>query len=151
MRFLRGFSLLELVVVLIIMALLAAIAVPRYGHAIARQRVDAVARRIIVDLSLARRQARMAGSSQEVRFDVAQNRYTLTGLPHLNRSSNEYAVSLSSEPYLATLLSADFDSSDTVTFDGYGVPDSGGQIVVRVGDYQKTISLDVETGEANIQ
>lgn len=133
-----------------IIGMLAVVAVPRYGRAIARQRVDAAARRIAVDLALARRQARMTGAGQEVRFDINSNGYRLIELSDMDRSNREYAVPLGEEPYLATLTSADFAGSGTVTFDGYGVPDSGGQVVVQVGEYEKTITLNAETGQATV-
>ena len=43
-----GFSLLEVATVMLILGILAAIAVPRISTSIARQRVDAAARRIVV-------------------------------------------------------------------------------------------------------
>ena len=44
---------MELVLVMVIVATLAAIAVPRYAQATSRYRADAAARRIAADLSLA--------------------------------------------------------------------------------------------------
>src|SRR5690606_27031377 len=60
----RGFSLLELVMVLTIIAILAAIATPRYANAMARYRADLAARRIAADLLLAQRLARTESRSR---------------------------------------------------------------------------------------
>ena len=68
---LRGFSLAELVCVVVIIGILAAIAAPRFSNSLALQRVEAAARRVVVDLALVRRQAKSSNASQTVRFDAA--------------------------------------------------------------------------------
>src|SRR5204863_23675 len=57
----RAFSLIEITLVLMVMGVLAALAVPRYASALARYRADAAARRIVADLDLARTTARSSG------------------------------------------------------------------------------------------
>ena len=146
-----GFSLLELVVVMVIMAILAAIATPRYGQAIARYRTSMAARKVAADLTFARKRARTSSSSQAINFNVANDGYQLPGVADMKTSASDYSVALSSAPYKARIVSADFDGNGDVTFDGYGVPDSGGTVVVAVGDYSKTIVLDADSGKAEVQ
>ena len=143
-----AFSLIELVVVLFIVGLLAAIAVPRFAGSAVRQRVDAAARRVAADLNLARRHAYQSGSSQTVTFDVVADSYELVGMPDPDRPTVDYEVRLSDEPYQAQLLSANFSGNAKVVFDAYGVPDFGGTVVVTVGDRTRTINVDPDTGEA---
>ena len=147
-----GFSLAELVVVVVIIGIVSAIAAPRYANALAHHRVDAAAKRIVADLSLAQRQAKISSTSQTVEFEtgVGQSAYWLLGMPHLDRSGEEYAVLLSQEPYQATIVSADFGGDKEIVFDGFGVPDSGGLVIVQVGKYQKKIAVDPETGRASV-
>ena len=146
-----GFSLFELVIVMVIVAIMAAIATPRYGQAIARYRTAAAARKVAADLTLARKRARVSSTSQVVNFDVANNGYQLPGVADMKTSASDYSVILSSAPYHARIVSADFDGDGDVTFDGYGVPDSGGTVVVAVGNYSKTIVLDADSGKAEVQ
>ncbi len=35
---------------------------------------------------------------------------------------------------------------EEIIFDGYGVSDSSGSVVIDVGGYQKTVTLDADTG-----
>ena len=149
--FLRGFSLVERVLVLVLIGILRAIAVPRFSNSIALHRVDAAARRIQVDLSLARRHAKVVTTSQTVSFDTATNSYRLVGMTDPDHSAAEYKVALSEEPYNATIVSANFDGDEEIIFDGWGVPDSGGSVLVQVGSHQKTIDVDPDTGQASIQ
>lgn len=147
----QGFSLIELVTVVIIIGILASMAIPRFANFTGRQRADAAARRIAVDLSLAQGRAGSSSRSQTADFDVAGNSYRLIGIPDPNRPDVEYVVSLSEDPYQAKLISADFGGDAQVVFDGYGTPDSGGKVVVGWGTIQKTVVLDGDTGKASVQ
>src|SRR6185436_19007970 len=100
-----GFTLVELVVVLCIMGVVAAIAAPRYGAAIARQRVDGAANRIASDLAYARSVARMTSSSVNVVFDPPHDRYAIPGAPDpITNGPGAYTVDLSLAPYRGNLV-----------------------------------------------
>ncbi len=146
----RGFTLVELLMVMFIIGVITSIAVPRFAGAIAHQRVEAAARRLVVDLALARRHAKASTTSQTVSFDTVTNSYRLIGMKHPDHPAAEYEVSLSEEPYDAIIVSADFGGDAEIIFDGWGAPDSGGSVLVQVGSHQKTIDVDPDTGQASI-
>ena len=146
-----GFSLLELVLVLVIVSALAGVAAPRYANSISRYRADLAAQRVAADLSQARRHALTTGAAETVTFTPASEQYQIAGLQSMDRSADDYVVSLSASPYRADLVSASFGGNATVVFDAYGVPDDGGQIVVQAGHFQKTIVLDADSGRATVQ
>ncbi len=149
--FRRGFSLAELVCVVVIIGILAAIAAPRFSNSLALQHVEAAARRTVVDLAFAQRQAKSSNVAQTVRFDPAIGEYSLVGMPHPDHPGLEYKVSLREEPYSATLVSADFGGDKEIIFDIYGMPDSDGSVVIRVGSHVRTITIDAQTGKASVQ
>lgn len=146
----RGFSLLELVVVLSIVGALSAIAIPRFASAITHYRVESAAQRLVLDLEYARKHAMHTAMSQTVALNVAGDRYELVGVQHLDQSSKPYVVELSEAPYQARIVSAVFGGDAEVIFDIHGVPDSGGQVVVEVGSWQSTLTLDASTGEVTV-
>ncbi len=149
----HGFSLLELAVVVSIIAILAAIAIPRYAAAIVQERLDATARRIVLDLTFAQRQARMSSASRSVAFTAANHSYTLTGIADPDHPGNTYTVNLSKPPYEATIMSASFGSGTQITFDGYGLPLNGvgGSVVIQVGSRIKTVTIDGASGAVSVQ
>ncbi len=143
-----AFSVLELVLILAIIAVVAAIAAPRYASSLANYRCEAAAQRIIRDLGVARAEAKASSTSITVIFDVANNRYDIPGVTSLESASAPASLTLSDAPYYAQLLNTTF-SSDQVTFDGYGLPDSGGTVVVGVGGVTRNVVLDGQTGLAD--
>ena len=147
----NAFSLVELVMMLAIISILAAIAGPRYANSLALYRATAAAQRIAGDLNLARCQARISSSGQTVAFNVASNNYSLPGMAPLPGQPSPYKVNLSSDPYSASLLTTVFGSSSTMSFDRFGQPGTGGTITVKSGSFVKTIIVDSNTGLATVQ
>jgi type II secretory pathway pseudopilin PulG len=133
-----------------IIGILASIALPRYAGFVAREQVQSAARRIVTDLSMAQRQARVTSASQTVVFDTVAGTYTLADLSDPDRPSRTYQVSLKDEPYRADIVSAALGGDATLIYDGYGAPDSNGTIVIAVGGYRQTITVDNGTGRARM-
>ena len=145
-----AFTLVELILVMTIIGIVASIAVPRYANFIARGRADAAARRVVADLAFAQRLARQSGSTQRVSFSTDFDRYILVGVPDPDHAAQDYGVALSLDPYQARINSADFGGSPDIVFDGYGVPDNGGAVVVKVGDHARQIDVDPDTGRTTV-
>lgn len=147
----RAFSLAEIVIVLVILAVLAAAGIPRYANSLASYRVQQAAARVAADLMLAQVSARTSSVSQSISFSTSSSSYSIAGAQDFAAMANAYSVNLSSAPYHATLVSASFGGGGQVTFDRYGQPSSGGTVVVQVGTMQKTIALDANSGKATWQ
>jgi prepilin-type N-terminal cleavage/methylation domain-containing protein len=138
----RGFTLIELLLVCATIAIVTAMAVPRYGQALSNYRVRCAAQRVAVDLAAAAGGALASSSSRTVRFDLKTNTYQV--------DAGE-TVRLADEPYGAALESADLGGDDAIVFDGYGAPDGGGTIVLRSGDATRTVTVDPVTGKASVK
>ena len=75
MRTIHGYSLLELVVVMAVIAVLTGAAVVGYGPMLAAWRLNAAARQVIIDIKVARARAIGEGVSHRVHFSVQGNTY----------------------------------------------------------------------------
>ena len=136
---------------MLIIGIVAAVAIPRYADTLHRYRADSAAKRIVADLTLARQQAMSSSSSQTVQFTTpAADSYTLVGMSDLDHSSATYVVDLSASPYNTSINSASFGGDADLIFDGFGIPDSKGSVVVESGGYQVTVTVDPDTGKAAI-
>lgn len=147
----RGFSIIEIVIVLTIVGLLAAVAIPRYANSVTRYRADAAARRIVADLELARSAASQASASRQVAFNSGNHTYQLQNVKNLNDNAANYDVDLTDPPYDAQIDAVDFGGDAVLVFDGYGTPDSGGFVQIEVGTEVRRVDVDATSGRATIQ
>jgi prepilin-type N-terminal cleavage/methylation domain-containing protein len=148
----RGFSLLELTIVILIIGILAAVATPNWAAVLSKYRADAAAQRIVTDLARTQSLAYSTSTAQTLTLNVTQSTYQIAGLRSLDRASSIYTVDLTAEPYCSTLISANFNGTAQISFDGYGQPAvAGGTIVVTCGNQQRTVTVDATTGKATYQ
>jgi prepilin-type N-terminal cleavage/methylation domain-containing protein len=146
-----GFTLLELVLVVAMIAVAAAVAIPRYGRAAGRYRADLAARRVAADLRQAQLHAKTSSASCTVAFATATSTYQILNAPSLDGVGGTYTVDLRVPPYQAKIVSASFGGPAQVTFSGWGLPGNAGSAVIAVGSEQRTIAVDGQTGQVSIQ
>lgn len=143
----RGHSLMEMVIVLMVGGILAVIAAPKFLESLATRRIEAAAKRIQSDLELVRHHAIATSSQRGASFDKDHDKYVLyPEIADLNHPTKPYTTDLSFEPYCCDLIHVDFGGDHHVVFNGYGIPNSGGTIVIRSGKNVREISLDAATG-----
>jgi type II secretory pathway pseudopilin PulG len=138
-------------IVVLIMGIMAAVAVPSFSHSLCRFRVEATAKRIAADLMRACQHATATEATQQVAFYLLTNSYNLPGYMDPDHPSIEYEVYLSKTGHPAKLVSCDFGGDSFVTFDMYGKPQNAGTVVVQSGNYQKTVRVDATTGKVTIE
>ena len=148
---LAAFSLIELMLVVAIMAVFAAMAAPRYTDALHRYRADAAARRVAADLTMAQSKARSLATSRSVVFNVSGKSYQVPNEADLNLSGSAYTVNLGTTPYYVAIGTVSFNGNASVTFNGYGVPDNAGSVQVTAGSVVRTISIDSASGIVTVQ
>ncbi len=137
---------------LLILSILVAVAAPRWSQALKTFRVQNAAARIAADLARAQAAAYNSSAPKTVTFAVATSQYVVGGVTPLNRSSGTYQVQLNDAPYYSALVAVwGQTGTQTITFNGYGLPDKGGSIVVVSGAMQKLVVVDALTGRASVQ
>lgn len=146
-----AFTLIELITAILIMAIIAAVATPKFSTSIARYRAQAAGMRIASDLAYARNCAMSLGTEQPVVFDSAAIGYTMTAAPEPNTSQLGYTIGLADAGYVLSQITPDFDGSNQVTFDIYGQPHAGGSVVITSGTVTRTVVLDAVSGKAQVQ
>lgn len=137
-----GFTLVEMVIVLLIIGIVTAVGAPRMIDALSYHRVESATTRVLADLRLARSHARANSQAQAVQFTTSTDSYTLPGIPSLDHPGQDYQVLLHRTPIQASLTSANFGGDQKIVFDGYGLPDTRGTVTLQVGPFQRTVRVE---------
>lgn len=131
-----GFTLVELVLVIIIIGVISAIAMPRFAQATARQQLAAAADRLVSDFEKAQHHARSTSNLVTLSFDTSDNSYTIT--PAIGSAT---LVQLDASPYQVAISKAAFDGNPSLTLNGFGIPSSAGTVVLESGAGSMVVSL----------
>lgn len=137
---------MELVLVLAIIGILSAIALPRYSSGLATYRVRSAAARLAADLTDAREQARATSSTVRVTFDANGHAYLVAREKDNVVTLALAKVDLGEEPFVCAIAKVDFAGRSELVFDGRGVPIDGGEVKVRAGERTLTVTVDDVTG-----
>ena len=150
----RAFSLVELLLVVCILAVMAALAVPRYATALDDYRAEHAARRIASDIASAQVIARATATSQSITFSPDADSYQL---PAAVAGNSPATTTLRDAPFNADLAAVAFapagqtQSTPVLTFNGFGVANAGGFVTVRAGGSSRTISVEQGSGTTSIK
>lgn len=142
-----GYTLVELLVVLAIMAAAAGVALPRLESALPQLRLRQTAREIVLALRAAQRQAIQAGRATEVEIDLGRRLLTEPGGPPLPIDPR-FGLRLTSAS-LSAPLSAGGAGAETARIRFF--PDgtsSGGRLELSYGARRYAVTVDWELGRA---
>ena len=146
-----AFTIIELAVVLLIMSIVGAAALPTFFRSLEQQRLESAARRIKQDLEQVRQTARTLSKSETLTFTSASVYSLSADVQGLDHAIQTYSVNLAASPYNVTTVSTtSLGSPAKVTFDGYGATTASGTIVLQIGSYSRTVTIDPSTGLAFI-
>jgi type II secretory pathway pseudopilin PulG len=142
-------TIIELVIVVMVMSIMAAVAMPAFLDSLLFHRVESAARRVKADMKLARHTARLTSAAQSITF--TNSTYTLSAaVKSLDDPNDTYHVDLAAAPFEIGSVTADFNGGQTVSFDGYGKPATGGTVVLATQGHRCTITLNATTGDVTI-
>lgn len=143
----RGFTIVELMMTLAIIATLSAIAAPKMMGAESRWRVRGAAQRIAADMERARSIA--FASSSTVTLTFSRDRYALSCSDAEVDAAEAMSVQLFRKPYHVRIVKVDLSKS-LVRFDGAGTASAGGSVYVSDGFHVCEVRLDAGTSRPTL-
>lgn len=139
----NGFSLLEVIVVVVIVGVLAYFAVANFGDSHSRLQYESVLKKIVSDVRYARELALTEGEKTRVYFDQTNNRYYLkwdNGNYIQNPGGGgDFIVQLGEGEFSQVNITSSAFSAGWLDFDTKGAPSNAG---VPFSDNQNLVSLN---------
>lgn len=148
----RAFSMVELAVVLVIVAITSGLAVTRYAGSLGRYRVDMAARRLAADLASAQAAARAAGATRGLTFTPAG----VYVIPATVTGTRQVTVDLSKSPSSTSVTKVTVGAAQlsagtaSVRFDGFGQPLAGAVFDLASGTHKRRVTLDASSGSISV-
>jgi type II secretion system protein H len=148
-----GFTLIEMLVVLVILAIITALAAPNASRWIESYTVKKVGRQLVSDLQLAKLKTISQGVQHRILFDPTNKAYTIQQLNAGVWQQVDIPRSLSdvNNPYYASGVAlADNFSNNTVTFSTTGTVSPAGTVTLTTTNYTKLVTV-ILTGRIRFQ
>jgi prepilin-type N-terminal cleavage/methylation domain-containing protein len=139
----KGFTLVESVIVVFILTIVAAVAIPSFQRFAANGNLKAAAREIISDFSSLKRRAMSENAKFSIKFDVARNNYMIQGAGMNQIKTPEYFANN------IMITSADFGGGSSITFQPRGTTSLGTVILTNNRNSTATITTNI-TGRTHV-
>lgn len=139
-----GFSLVELVVVIVILGTIAAIAAPRFGHAANSYRLESAVQKIEADLRYATQMARTQSRTVTIQFSPTNDSYRIIGVEDILGAPTDHIVDLSQPPFRLHISDVRFSDGtpNQLRINGHGTLLNKGVIRIELGPYARLIGID---------
>ena len=151
-----GFTVVEILILVVIISIAAMIAVPLMSSSAGMQ-IRSAANMISADLEYAKSLAITRGQNYSVVFDTINDSYQIQDqsgnvIPHPVKKGFDYIVDFRNDGRLSKvdITDADFNLMQTIIFDLFGSPDSGGYVRIQAGGMTATINVESVTGFISI-
>jgi prepilin-type N-terminal cleavage/methylation domain-containing protein len=139
----KGFTLVESSIVVGILIIVAAIAIPEFRKMAVNGNLKAAAREIISDFSSLKRRAMSENEKFSIKFDVARNNYMIQGAGMNQIKTPEYFANN------IMITSADFGGGSSITFQPRGTTSFGTVILTNIRSSTATITTNI-TGRTHV-
>lgn len=126
----RGFSMIELVMVIVIVGVIVSIAAPRFAEGGSGRRLNAARNAILDDIQIIKLRARATGKAHTIKFYPNSDMYAAFEGLDINKSAIVLARTLSESPFNVDLSNTNLDTDQAV-------------VVSPMGDLEKSFSVGI--------
>lgn len=137
-----GFSLIELVIVVAILGVITAIAVPRFADASSGRKLQAARTAIIADIENLKLKARASSSQYVIMFDIDNERYVFAKGNEVTRDSIVFVRELDEEPFGIQIHRTNRSATGTAIITPFG--DLSPPVTIEITDGSTIIRIDLD-------
>jgi prepilin-type N-terminal cleavage/methylation domain-containing protein len=153
---LSGFTVIEMVIVVLIIGILSAAAIPRFAGVLDVHYVNGAAGILKADIEWARQQALSSSDSVTIQLDVQKSSYQMSQVPpHRSRTSGRMV--LDQEPWHTRIVDLHRNKAGealltaTITINGAGVIDADLLITLTSGKSNRLVIVNAESGTVSVK
>jgi len=146
-----AFTLVELVLVVAIVGVVAAIALPRVGSVLDTNRADVAAAKLAADLELLRASARARSTTATIFLNPVTDSWRLANVTAPGDPNPDPVVRLAESPFHATLDPFAGPGEFELSFDQYGIPSTAVRIVLRSGAQSRAVTVSRPGGAITLE
>ena len=150
-RRMRAFTLIELVVVIVLIGIVSAVAIPRFAASAVRYRVDSATHLFLADFGFVSNRAESKSQTRSITFKGLQDSYILVGERDPANPLIDRAIDLSRSPYEVNMLGASFGGDTQLDISGYGLPLESGQVTFAAGLLARRVSITAGSPTVTIE
>ncbi len=141
-QYVKGFTLLETTLVVFIMALVAAIAIPRYATAADGRKVMVAKRLLLNDVEYAKRLARHSSSEYVMAFYPGVNAYTISTGTTVDSSTVILRRDFDNDPINVSILRTDLGTPEAFVITAFGDVTPGCTVDLGAGSSSIHVVID---------
>jgi prepilin-type N-terminal cleavage/methylation domain-containing protein len=153
-----GFTMVEVIIVLLILGIVSAVAIPSIKSSVDEMKLDGAVREVVSAIQYAQSLSIKEGKSFGVSVHVGQERikckeFAITEAVLHPIDKKPYEIKFNDYKNLqgVDIISVVFGaSSSSVYFNSLGEPDKVGSIILGYGSFQKTINVTKPLGKVNV-
>lgn len=149
----NGFTLIEIIVVIVIIGIITMVAVPQMTNTLRTKRLYDAVEKLNDDLNYCRDYAISQRTNTWIRFRIVQNRYRMfygdswvSRIRLIDPARNTTAWFRIGDDFTGVNLRSVSFRLRRISFDWWGTPSEGGTVVLTNGLNNRTITVNAETG-----
>lgn len=137
-----GFTIVELVIVMVIIGAVSAIAIPRFADAGSGRRLAAASRTLIADIEHIKLVARSSSKTHIIKFYPADEMYVIVKGTEVNRNSIVLVRVLSDSPFAAGINRTSLGANQFAVINPLGELSPGFTVGLLVNGVEKSVVVD---------
>ncbi len=138
----RGFSMIELVIVVTILGIITAIAVPKFADAATGRKLQAGKKQLLADIETAKLRARATSKQHTLKFYPSEEIYVIVEGNEITREAIVIARDFSEEPFDIDLNRTNLGGDQVMVITAFGDISPSGRVQLRYSTTALTVDIE---------
>jgi prepilin-type N-terminal cleavage/methylation domain-containing protein len=137
-----GFSMIELAIVVSIIGIISAIAIPKFADGASGRKLQGVKKQLLADIQTAKIRARATSTQHTIKFFVSDEIYVIVEGNEIKKDAIVISRDLTESPFDATIRRTNLGGDEVMVITPYGDLSPSGTIRFKVGNERIDVLLE---------